>query len=43
MAAAGAPAGVLDAALLREVYGASIDVFPHPLTGRPVVAPGDGG
>jgi iron complex transport system ATP-binding protein len=41
--ASGAPAKVLDPAVLREVYGVPVDVFPHPATGRPVVAPGDGG
>jgi iron complex transport system ATP-binding protein len=41
--ASGAPAEVLEPALLRDVYGAAVDVFPHPVTGRPVVAPGDGG
>jgi iron complex transport system ATP-binding protein len=39
--AAGVPAQVLQPALLRSVYGAAVDVFPHPRTGRPVVAPGD--
>jgi iron complex transport system ATP-binding protein len=36
----GAPGDVLRADLLRRVYDASVDVFPHPQTGRPVVAPG---
>ncbi len=36
----GAPGDVLRADLLRRVYEASVDVFPHPQTGRPVVAPG---
>jgi iron complex transport system ATP-binding protein len=37
--ACGTPPQVLTADLLREVYGASVSVFPHPDTGRPVVAP----
>jgi iron complex transport system ATP-binding protein len=41
--AVGTPEEVLQAPLLREVYGASVDVFPHPVSGRLVVAPGDGG
>lgn len=41
--ASGTPPEVLRAPLLREVYGSMVEVFPHPLTGRPVVAPGDGG
>lgn len=41
--ASGTPTEVLVVSLLREVYGAAVDVFLHPLTGRPVVAPGDGG
>lgn len=41
--ASGTPSEVLEVSLLREVYGAAVDVFPHPATGRPVVAPGDGG
>lgn len=43
VAAAGLPAQVLERDLLREVYGVGVDVFPHPVTGRPVVAPGDEG
>ena len=42
VARAGTPREVLDQRLLSEVYGAQVDVFPHPQTGRPVVAPGDG-
>jgi iron complex transport system ATP-binding protein len=37
--AEGAPAEVLTAELVREVYGASVTVLTHPETGRPVVAP----
>jgi iron complex transport system ATP-binding protein len=40
VAAAGLPADVLTAGRLRSVYSASVDVFPHPRTGLPVVAPG---
>jgi iron complex transport system ATP-binding protein len=43
IAAQGTPAEVLEPSLLRETYGVAVDVFPHPVTGRPVVAPGDGG
>ena len=39
----GAPADVLRPELLRDVYGAPVTVIPHPETGRPVVAPSDGG
>jgi iron complex transport system ATP-binding protein len=35
----GSPREILRAELLAEVYGARVDVFPHPATGRPVVAP----
>ena len=42
--AEGSPGEILRPGLLSEVYGASVDVFPHPRTGRPVVAPSaDGG
>lgn len=41
--ASGAPADVLTTELLHEVYGVAVDVFPHPVTGRPVVAPGGEG
>ncbi len=41
--AAGLPAEVLTPEILREVYGVAVDVFPHPVTGRPVVAPGGEG
>jgi iron complex transport system ATP-binding protein len=37
--AEGTPGQILRSELLSEVYGASVDVFPHPATGRPVVAP----
>jgi len=40
--AEGAPAGVLTPERVRAVYGASVHVLSHPLTGRPVLAP-DGG
>jgi iron complex transport system ATP-binding protein len=35
--ATGATATILEPGLLREAYGTSFDVFPHPLNGRPVV------
>ena len=41
--ASGAPADVLTPQILRDVYGVAVDVFPHPVTGRPVVAPGGEG
>ena len=41
--AEGAPADVLRPDLLSEVYGVPVTVVPHPETGRPVVAPSDGG
>ena len=37
VAAAGPPAEVLRAEALEPVYGARIDVFPHPRSGRPLV------
>ncbi|MFV0320708.1 MAG: heme ABC transporter ATP-binding protein [Microbacterium sp.] len=37
--AAGAPAEVLTAARIEEVYGQPVDVFPHPGTGVPIVVP----
>lgn len=43
VSAEGAPADVLRPELLREVYGVPVTVVPHPETGRPVVAPSDGG
>jgi len=43
VAAGGTPEQVLQPALLRDIYGVAVDVFPHPVTGRLVVAPGDGG
>ncbi|HSP56082.1 MAG TPA: ABC transporter ATP-binding protein [Dehalococcoidia bacterium] len=39
LAAAGRPKDVLRTDLLSEVYGAAVEVFPHPRTGLPVVAP----
>ena len=39
VAAQGSPGDVLRAGVLSKVYGAPVDVFPHPRTGRPVVAP----
>jgi len=38
VAAAGTPAEVLRAEVLENVYGTGLDVFPHPRTGRPLVA-----
>lgn len=37
--ASGPPAGVLTASAIEEVYGQAVDVFPHPVTGAPIVAP----
>ena len=37
--AEGAPHEVLSPEVLSSVYGAKVWVFPHPLTGRPVVTP----
>jgi len=39
LAAEGSAEEVLRPDLLGEIYGAAADVFPHPRTGRPVVAP----
>jgi iron complex transport system ATP-binding protein len=39
LVAAGSPEDILRPELLSEVYAAGVDVFPHPVTGRPVVAP----
>ena len=39
----GTPNEVLTPQRLHEIYGVIADVFPHPTTGRPVVAPGDEG
>lgn len=39
VAVEGGPEDVLRADLLSRVYGAPVDVFPHPTTGHPVVAP----
>ena len=35
--ATGAPADVLTAERIEEVYGQPVDVFPHPITGVPLV------
>ncbi|MCI0783488.1 MAG: ABC transporter ATP-binding protein [Chloroflexi bacterium] len=43
VSAEGAPEDVLRPELLSEVYGVPVTVIPHPDTGRPVVAPSDGG
>ncbi|MCH7483628.1 MAG: hypothetical protein IIA90_00590, partial [Chloroflexi bacterium] len=43
VSAEGAPADVLRPELLRDVYGVPVTVIPHPETGRPVVAPSNGG
>lgn len=37
--AGGAPADVLTPASIEEVYGQAVDVFPHPVTGVPLVVP----
>lgn len=37
IAALGTPSEVLTPARLQEVYGAAVEVRPHPITGRPVV------
>jgi iron complex transport system ATP-binding protein len=37
--AQGSAEEILTPDILSEVYGAAVDVFPHPRTGRPVVAP----
>jgi len=37
--ASGAPSEVLTAAAIEEVYGQRVDVFPHPVSGAPVVMP----
>ena len=42
VAAEGSAEEVLRPELLEEVYGTAADVFPHPRTGRPVVAPRTG-
>jgi iron complex transport system ATP-binding protein len=42
VAASGKPQEVLTPERLREVYGTAVDVFPHPVTGGPVVAPSPG-
>jgi iron complex transport system ATP-binding protein len=39
VAAEGSAEQILRPELLEEVYGTAVDVFPHPRTGRPVVAP----
>lgn len=37
--ASGTPSEVLTAAAIEEVYGQRVDVFPHPVSGTPVVMP----
>lgn len=37
--ASGAPSEVLTAERIEQVYGQSVDVFPHPVTGVPLVVP----
>jgi iron complex transport system ATP-binding protein len=37
--AEGSASDVLRADILARVYGAPVEVFPHPRTGLPVVAP----
>jgi iron complex transport system ATP-binding protein len=37
--AEGSPGEIVRAEVLSEVYGADVEVFTHPRTGRPVVAP----
>jgi len=37
--AEGSPEEIVRAEVLSEVYGAEVEVFAHPRTGRPVVAP----
>lgn len=37
--ASGAPADVLTAEAIAAVYGQPVDVFPHPVTGVPLVVP----
>ncbi|MFF2487202.1 heme ABC transporter ATP-binding protein [Microbacterium sp. NPDC058062] len=37
--ASGAPSEALTAAAIEEVYGQRVDVFPHPVSGTPVVMP----
>jgi len=39
VAAEGRAADILTPELLAEIYATCVDVFPHPQTGRPVVAP----
>ncbi|NEA30875.1 heme ABC transporter ATP-binding protein [Streptomyces sp. SID13031] len=39
LAASGAPAEVLTAELLTEVYQHEVEVWPHPTTGEPVILP----
>lgn len=40
--AEGTPREVLDPALVSEVFGLRVSVLPHPVTGRPLVAPDAG-
>jgi iron complex transport system ATP-binding protein len=42
IAASGRPEEVLTPDRIRDVYGTAVDVFPHPRTGGPVVAPSPG-
>lgn len=37
VAATGTPAEVLTAERIEQVYGQAVDVFPHPVTGVPLV------
>ncbi|WP_372459850.1 heme ABC transporter ATP-binding protein [Streptomyces anatolicus] len=39
LAAEGAPGDVFEEGLLSEVYRQPVEVFPHPRTGAPVIAP----
>jgi iron complex transport system ATP-binding protein len=39
LAANGKPEDILRPDVLSAVYGTDVEVFPHPRTGRPVVAP----
>jgi iron complex transport system ATP-binding protein len=43
VAAEGDAKSTLRQDVLERVYGTRVSVFPHPETGRPVVAPGFGG
>jgi iron complex transport system ATP-binding protein len=39
LVAVGSPQEVLSPQVLTSVYRTQVSVFPHPLTGRPVVTP----